>query len=205
MEKKDMVNVYVCEKCGNRMVTKNKEEGTTPFLISCDVDSCDGHAKSSMYRVPQNLEPDYFWVKLSDEEMMERAKEHAEKAKVEAPEWYNSVKSQLDKDPAELLFEQSKEHADAGGLFKVKNEEKKPIIFKSPPIDETEYFNKQVELMKNKAAEQNTFSELMEEWVPKKDIEQGLVSELELELLQDFVTFLDNTFLPPSKKPWLKS
>src|SRR5690606_19819615 len=49
------VNVYVCQKCGGRMVTRDVDPGTTPFLTRCTMTNCTGMAQSCFYRVPQDL------------------------------------------------------------------------------------------------------------------------------------------------------
>ena len=46
-------NIYTCRKCGQETVTVDVDEGVTPFIIFCKVTKgCNGHAQSSMYRVP---------------------------------------------------------------------------------------------------------------------------------------------------------
>lgn len=49
-------NIYVCEKCRGHVVTVDRDEGVTPFMIACrdwlkGATACDGMMKSSMYRV----------------------------------------------------------------------------------------------------------------------------------------------------------
>ena len=205
MEESGKVNVYKCRDCGNKMTTKNIDSGTTPFIIGCDAELCDGMAESSFYRVPQHLTPDYHWMKLDDEVIMERAKENAEEAKVKNPEWYKGVKEDLGKDPVQFLFEQSKEHADNGGLFKVKNEDKvlddkwRQALKIPSTKEQDEAVTSLIEELKE-VFNQDAFEKIMEEWIPRGEIEKGLVSELELELLQDFVMFLDSSYHPPIKK-----
>lgn len=68
-EPKDGVNVYVCQlaACGAAIVTKNRDEGTTPFMITCK--KCEkGAAYSSFYQVDQNLKPQYEWYCPGEEE-----------------------------------------------------------------------------------------------------------------------------------------
>jgi hypothetical protein len=69
-EEAGLVNVYVCELCGKPTITKNRDEGTTPFMLVCRATSgCGGLAISSFYRVPQNLTPMIVFIKPSDEEL----------------------------------------------------------------------------------------------------------------------------------------
>lgn len=45
-------NIYVCEKCSGFIVTRDKDEGTTPFMMKCRAtEGCRGMMMSSMYRV----------------------------------------------------------------------------------------------------------------------------------------------------------
>lgn len=37
------VDVYVCEKCGRRTMTRYKDKGVTPFVMRCS--HCDGYAQ----------------------------------------------------------------------------------------------------------------------------------------------------------------
>ena len=37
------VDVYVCEKCGGKTLTRYKDKGVTPFMILCS--HCEGHAQ----------------------------------------------------------------------------------------------------------------------------------------------------------------
>ncbi|MBQ6097974.1 MAG: hypothetical protein IJK99_09535 [Bacteroidales bacterium] len=37
------VDVYVCEKCGRRTLTRYKDKGVTPFVMQCS--HCDGYAQ----------------------------------------------------------------------------------------------------------------------------------------------------------------
>lgn len=62
-ESKDAVNVYTCQMCGWQAVTKNREEGTTPFMIGCQADGCDGDCYSGFYRCDQALEPTHEWYR----------------------------------------------------------------------------------------------------------------------------------------------
>ena len=67
MEKKNAINVYTCEKCSERIVTINREDGTTPFMILCE---CGSMMLSCCYNCPQDLTPTYEWRKPSGREKM---------------------------------------------------------------------------------------------------------------------------------------
>lgn len=84
MEVSGAVNVYVCEKCGGKTVTVNRDEGVTPFMLACRVNNvgCGGHARSSFYRVDQNQTPDWEWYRPDEGEL----------ATLE-PEWQHHIKS----------------------------------------------------------------------------------------------------------------
>lgn len=67
MEKAGLINVYVCPGCGWRAITRNRDAGTTPFIIRCENECAAGDelvgAQSSIYRVDQHLEPTHEWYK----------------------------------------------------------------------------------------------------------------------------------------------
>jgi hypothetical protein len=46
------LNMYICDTCGQHIVSKDVDEGTTPFMISCQsTTGCTGRMSSSFYRV----------------------------------------------------------------------------------------------------------------------------------------------------------
>lgn len=67
-EPANAINVYTCPRCGWRMVTINRVEGTTPMFIRCGSDKkCDDTtfpgAVSAIYRVRQTLTPTHEWYR----------------------------------------------------------------------------------------------------------------------------------------------
>lgn len=60
---KGKLNIYVCEKCKGHIVTKDIDEGTTPFMVGCKATlNCDGKMLSSFYRVyDQTMRHSYEW------------------------------------------------------------------------------------------------------------------------------------------------
>lgn len=61
---KGQKNVYVCQSCGDTVVTIDSEEGVTPFMIGCKATpGCKGDMYSSFYAVDQSLNPEYEWYK----------------------------------------------------------------------------------------------------------------------------------------------
>lgn len=51
-------NIYVCQNCRRHIITRDVDDGTTPFMISCQATvACPGRMQSSMYHVfdPENL------------------------------------------------------------------------------------------------------------------------------------------------------
>ena len=62
---KGKINVYTCESCGSRIVTVDRHEGTTPFMIACEREGCLGYAQSSFYRNPERLTPTKEWFRPS--------------------------------------------------------------------------------------------------------------------------------------------
>lgn len=67
------VNCYVCEKCRAHMWTRNRDEGTTPFMVACHEfhgGICDGMAQSLLYRVPQDHDHGYVWIRPTEGELV---------------------------------------------------------------------------------------------------------------------------------------
>lgn len=63
---KGKTNVYACQSCDRKIVTLDKDQGTTPFAIRCkEMGGCDdGMMYSSFYAVDQTLGPiHYVWFK----------------------------------------------------------------------------------------------------------------------------------------------
>jgi len=58
-------NVYICDKCGRKVVTKDLDDGVTPFMVSCREfgKDCDGVTRSCFYSVDQTLPVNYVWFK----------------------------------------------------------------------------------------------------------------------------------------------
>jgi len=61
------INVYTCQSCSHQLVTIDLEEGTTPFMVRCEL--CKGDAYSSFYKVPEGLIPTHEWYKPTLKEL----------------------------------------------------------------------------------------------------------------------------------------
>lgn len=61
-------NIYTCSICRGHIVTRDREEGVTPFMISCKAtENCKGMMQSSMYRVfDGSMAATYEWYKPLD-------------------------------------------------------------------------------------------------------------------------------------------
>ena len=59
-------NAYKCRKCNLRIITVDRDQGTTPFIIPCV--TCRGEAESDMYRVYQQTIPTHEWYHPNAEE-----------------------------------------------------------------------------------------------------------------------------------------
>lgn len=59
------INVYTCP-IGHETITKDLDNGVTPFMIQCKVFRCQHMARSSMYQVAQDLIPQWEWYKPKD-------------------------------------------------------------------------------------------------------------------------------------------
>lgn len=64
-EAKNERNAYRCRLCEFLIVTINRDQGTTPFLIGCQAGSgCGGMMQSHFYRLPDGApEPSYEWYR----------------------------------------------------------------------------------------------------------------------------------------------
>ena len=62
------LNAYTCKTCGESIVTKDVDEGTTPMMLACRAtEECEGTMESHMYRGVTG-EPDFVWRKPSAKE-----------------------------------------------------------------------------------------------------------------------------------------
>lgn len=59
-----MINNYLCDGCGDKIITKNVNVGTTPATLDCQIsDGCDGIMGSSWYQVSQEQTPTHEWYR----------------------------------------------------------------------------------------------------------------------------------------------
>jgi len=49
------LNTYTCDMCRREIVTKDVDEGVTPFVTSCKSPGCKGWMQSAMYRVRKGV------------------------------------------------------------------------------------------------------------------------------------------------------
>ena len=58
-------NLYVCVNCGQRIITVDRDEGVTPFMIGCREGGglCPGSAYSTFYTVDQSVTPTHEWYR----------------------------------------------------------------------------------------------------------------------------------------------
>ncbi len=57
-------NIYGCDKCLKCIVTVDKADGTTPFMIGCEATKgCTGEMYSSFYKGSLDDEPTHEWYK----------------------------------------------------------------------------------------------------------------------------------------------
>lgn len=85
-------NAYVCEMCRRMIVTVDRDDGVTPFLIPCQF-GCEvvpGKQKAAMksycYRVSQLLPASHEWYKPGPEEIVKMSpgmKDHCERGGLE--------------------------------------------------------------------------------------------------------------------------
>ena len=69
------LNKYTCGECGESIVTKDVDKGTTPMMLGCrSTEGCEGMMQSHMYRGVMG-EPDFVWRKPSAQEYGEASSE----------------------------------------------------------------------------------------------------------------------------------
>jgi len=108
------VNIYTCNKCGNKTITIIVEnDGVTPAFIGCD--KCkDGESWSHFFACPQNLKPKYEWFKPKNDDEIKN------QIKWEMVTFYNT---RIEASLASIgitfnnIFENTKEHIRLGGLL----------------------------------------------------------------------------------------
>lgn len=74
----NVINAYSCYGCARETITRDYNNGTTPFQISCP--SCGKTAVSKMYRVDQTLSPTHEFYRPSFREFQKLTfeKQHVE-------------------------------------------------------------------------------------------------------------------------------
>ena len=68
MEAKGAINGYRCGTCGGMTITRNADEGTTPFMILCTRPGCGGRAFSEFYHMDPRSMPTHEWHRPTPEE-----------------------------------------------------------------------------------------------------------------------------------------
>lgn len=75
MEKKGQVNFYTCESCDADIVTVNRDDGVTPYMIRCE--RCGGVSVSAFYRVNQSTTPTHeYYRPVTVRGMSRKSKEY---------------------------------------------------------------------------------------------------------------------------------
>ncbi|MDO8976752.1 hypothetical protein [Reyranella sp.] len=75
-------NIYTCRTCRGHIVTRDVEEGVTPFMIGCKATpDCKGMMNSSMYRVfDGTMAASHEWYRPEVAQVMEPGvRRHVEK------------------------------------------------------------------------------------------------------------------------------
>lgn len=58
------INQYTCDVCGQAIVTRDVDEGTTPMMLLCRATKgCTGRMVTCLYLVDQTLTPTHEWYK----------------------------------------------------------------------------------------------------------------------------------------------
>lgn len=71
-------NAWDCPTCGAVLVSIDRDEGTTPFMLACRATGCMGSAQSRFYpKGDPPSEPEWEWYRPADGEAVpERMQEH---------------------------------------------------------------------------------------------------------------------------------
>lgn len=106
-EEQNAINIYTCQTCGWKAITKNLVVGTTPFMIGCE--HCSGSCHSSFYHVAQDQIPTHEWFKpATDAELI--ATIDAELAKL-------GKRGRPLRRQRQMIIDETKEHVSMGGLL----------------------------------------------------------------------------------------
>lgn len=75
------INTYVCNTCKESIVTVDRDEGVTPFMLACRAtDGCSGMMQSSMYLCNQSVAPAWEWYRpLNLKGLDEGTRDHVSK------------------------------------------------------------------------------------------------------------------------------
>jgi hypothetical protein len=75
------INTYYCQTCKGSIVTIDRDEGVTPFMLSClATEGCDGVMRSAMYAFQPGAKPMWEWYKPASTKGFDQwTREHVEK------------------------------------------------------------------------------------------------------------------------------
>lgn len=64
MSLQNPINRYECPQCGGFIVTIDRDEGVTPFMLRCRASKdCNGMMQSCFYQADQSIVPSWEWRK----------------------------------------------------------------------------------------------------------------------------------------------
>ncbi len=67
------INQYTCDECRGTIVTVDRDEGVTPFMLGCRAKpGCTGLMRSSFYSLPTIPRPSWEWYKPQFEEELKK-------------------------------------------------------------------------------------------------------------------------------------
>lgn len=103
------VNAYSCQVCQRTIITKNRNAGTTPFMISCHASKargCRGMMQSSFYRLDQATPHTFEWVTPTESEL-----------DVFIEQLLTARQGKVDDDTLLFMGRDIREHVKRGGLM----------------------------------------------------------------------------------------
>ena len=82
MAENPRLNKYTCRTCGHSIITVDRDEGVTPFMIGCKAtQGCAGDMYSSFYRNVSG-QPTFEWRKPTPHELAKASREMREHFKM---------------------------------------------------------------------------------------------------------------------------
>lgn len=91
MGQQGKLNQYTCQKCGKRIVTIDRDDGVTPFMLECRAtEGCSGPMYSSFYTVQGSPVPGFEWRNPTEEEIVAESAPYGDDMLQEMRQYYGN-------------------------------------------------------------------------------------------------------------------